>query len=361
MSIDGNIILRQFMRIALITDQHFGARNDSIQFHEYYKKFYEEFFFPTLQAQGIDTIVELGDIFDRRKYVNFDTLYRCHEYFFQPIIDNDWHLHCIVGNHDIYFKNTNRVNAPSLLIDDKHISVYDEPTIFQADDLNILFMPWINNSNYEEAMHYVENSGCSVCMGHLELKGFEMYKGAVIDAGLPHGTFKNFDMVMSGHFHHKSSRDNVHYLGAPYEMTWSDYNDDRGFHIFDTDTKELTYFKNPYTMFNKVYYDDLEGDSVLNVSFDHLTDTYVKLVVKNKDNPYLFDLFVDKVNASNPAHLQVVEDNFHLDLEGDDTIIDEAEDTITIINKYIDNLQLSDSKPMNDLFYDLYHEALSSE
>ena len=222
-------------------------------------------------------------------------------------------------------------------------------------------MPWINNSNYDEAMHYANNSACQVCMGHLELKGFEMYKGAVIDAGLPHGTFKNFDMVMSGHFHHKSSKDNIHYLGAPYEMTWSDYNDDRGFHIFDTETRELTYFKNPYTMFNKVFYDDLEGEKVLEQSFDHLTNTYVKVIVKNKDNPYLFDIFIDKLNAANPAHAQVVEDNFHLDIDVDENIIDEAEDTITIINKCIENLQLQNSKPMNDLFYDLYHEVLSAE
>ena len=351
------------MKIALITDQHFGARNDSIQFHEYYNKFYSEYFFPTLEAEGITEIVELGDIFDRRKYVNFDTLYRAREYFFDPIIAKNYKLHCIVGNHDIYFKNTNRVNAPMLLVEEAsdNIHVYDNPTVVNIDGLNILFMPWINNANYEEAMASVENSPAQVCMGHLELKGFEMYKGAVIDAGMPHSTFKKFDMVMSGHFHHKSTRDNVHYLGAPYEMTWSDYNDDRGFHIFDTDTRELTYYKNPYTMFNKIYYDDLEGDKVLDQTFGHLTNTYVKVIVKNKDNPYLFDLFIDKLNSANPAHAQVVEDNFHLDMEDDDTIIDEAEDTITIINKYIDNLQLQNSKPMNDLFYDLYNEVLSAE
>lgn len=349
------------MKVALITDQHFGARNDSIQFHEYYKKFYQEFFFPILLENGIDTIVELGDIFDRRKYVNFDTLYRAREYFFDPIIHNGYELHCIVGNHDIYFKNTNRVNAPTLLIEEAgdRIHVYDEPTVCNLDGLNVLFMPWINPSNHEEAIHYVQNSGCDVCMGHLELKGFEMYKGAIIDHGMERNIFSRFDMVMSGHFHHKSSRDNVHYLGAPYEMTWSDYNDDRGFHIFDTNTRELTFFKNPYTMFNKIYYNDIDGENVLDQNFDYLKDTYVKLIVKNKDNPYLFDMFVDKLNAANPAHAQVVEDNLYLDLEDDDSIIDEAEDTLTIINNYIDNLHLQDSRHMVELFNDLYNEVIS--
>ena len=349
------------MKIALITDQHFGVRNDSIQFHEYYKKFYQEFFFPTLREMGVTDIVELGDIFDRRKYVNFDTLSRCREYFFDPIARNGLSLHCIVGNHDIYFKNTNRVNAPDLLLGEFDMHVYSEPTEVDFDGTSILMMPWINTQNYDVAMYAIEKSKSQICLGHLEFQGFEMYRGAVIDHGLSHKAFEKFDMVCSGHFHHKSTKDNINYLGAPYEMTWSDYDDPRGFHIFDTETKELTYFQNPYIMFHKVFYDDAQGEQILQQKFDHLKDTHVKVIVKNKDNPYMFDLFIDKLNSSNPAHMQVVEDNFNLDIDVDDNIVDEAEDTITIIRKYIDNLQLKDNKPLNDLFYDLYHEALSVE
>ena len=349
------------MKLALITDQHFGVRNDSIQFHEYYTKFYEEFFFPTLREMGIRDIVELGDIFDRRKYVNFDTLSRCRDYFFDPIARDGLSLHCIVGNHDIYFKNTNRVNAPELLLGEFDMHVYSEPTEVDFFDTTILMMPWINSQNHDIAMYAIDQSKSDICLGHLEFQGFEMYRGAVIDHGLSHKSFQKFDMVCSGHFHHKSSKDNIHYLGAPYEMTWSDYDDPRGFHILDTETKELTFYQNPFTMFHKVFYDDTDGDSVLKENFEHLTDAHVKVVVKNKDNPYLFDLYIDRINSANPAHMQVVEDNFNLDIEDDEDIVDEAEDTITIIRKYIDTLQLSDSKPMNDLFYDLYHDALSIE
>lgn len=369
------------MKIALITDQHFGVRNDSIQFHNYYEKFYSEVFFPTLEERGIKDIIELGDIFDRRKYVNFDSLKRCNDYFFGPIYGKGINLHCIVGNHDTYFKNTNAVNAPDLLLgwmkdkppcaknsnilNTSEMFVHAHPSNdFDFDGCKIMFMPWINSSNYDCAMDTIKNSNADVCMGHLELRGFEMYKGAAIDAGISHSLFKKFDMVMSGHFHHKSSRDNVHYLGSPYEMTWSDYNDDRGFHIFDTETRELEYIKNPYSMFHKVFYDDTVNDTdyILNTTdYSYLKDTYVKVVVKNKESPYVFDVFIDRLNAANPAHLQVVEDNLHLDLDSSDQIIDEAEDTITTINKYIENLGLSNPKPMNDLFYDLYHDALSNE
>ena len=350
------------MKIALITDQHFGARNDSVHFHEFFSKFYKEFFFPYLDEHGIQTIIELGDIFDRRKYVNFDTLSRCRDYWFDQIEQRGIELHCIIGNHDIYFKNTNRVNAPSLLMGEyDNMHVYDEPAIVNFDGLDILMMPWINNENYEEAMDSIKNSHCSVCMGHLEMQGFAMYKGAFNDHGLNHKVFSEYDMVMSGHFHHKSTKDNVYYLGSPYEMTWSDYNDDRGFHVFDTETKDLTYVKNPYIMFHKVFFDDVGVDDI--PDFTYLKDTYVKVIVKNKNNPYVFDLFMDKLNAAEPVHVQVVEDNLNLDVGDEGDFIDEAEDTMTIVKKYIEGLSLNDAQTKNvsSMFNDLYQEVLSAE
>jgi metallophosphoesterase superfamily enzyme len=116
------------MKIALITDQHFGARNDSNHLHNHFAKFYSECFFPHLEKEGITNIIELGDIFDRRKFVNYDSLYRCRDYFFNPIKEKGYTLHCIVGNHDIYFKSTNRVNSPKLLLSEYDFPIYDSAT-----------------------------------------------------------------------------------------------------------------------------------------------------------------------------------------------------------------------------------------
>jgi DNA repair exonuclease SbcCD nuclease subunit len=352
------------MKIALITDQHIGVRADSTQFHNFFERFYSNVFFPYLKEHNITTIMQLGDLFDRRKYVNFDSLDRSRKYFFDPIKENDITLHCIVGNHDVYYKNTNRVNSPILLLKDYGFNIYEEATDVELGGLKVLMLPWINVSNYNESMSIVNNTDARVVFGHLEFKGFEMYRGAMNDHGLSHTDFKRFDLVCSGHFHTKSNKDNVHYLGAPYEMTWSDYDDPRGFHIFDTETLELTYIKNPYKMFHKMFYDDTVADeSLLQNDFSYIKDTFIKVVVKNKDNPYLFDLYMDKINSNEPAHIQIVEDNFNLNLEDDEELVDEAQDTITIIKKYISNLSLSDTmtKQIETLFYDLYQEALSQE
>ena len=45
-------------------------------------------------------------------------------------------------------------------------------------------------------------------------------------------------------------------LGNPYQMFWNDVDDKRGFHIFDTETNELEFIENPYTIFERIYYED---------------------------------------------------------------------------------------------------------
>lgn len=357
------------MKIAILGDTHFGSRNDHQAFHDYFEKFYTDVFFPYMKENKIKHIIQLGDLFDRRKYVNFYTLKRAKDYFFDPIVDNDLQMYVFVGNHDTYFKNTNEVNSPELLLQDyhKHIQVYSEPTnlYLEHEITPLALLPWVCSGNYVECMEFVENTQAQILFGHLELAGFEMYRGAVNDHGMDSNLFKKFDMVMSGHFHHKSSRGNIHYLGTPYEMTWSDYNDPRGFHIFDTETRELEFIENPYKMFQKWFYNDAawEDQSHIN-SFDFASvkDTFVKVIIKSKTNPYWFDMFIDRLEKAGALDIQVVDDNLNLQLEDDGDIIDEAEDTLTILKNYAGSINSTvDNAELNKFLSDLYAEALTVE
>jgi DNA repair exonuclease SbcCD nuclease subunit len=351
-------------KIALITDTHFGARNDSEVLANHFDKFYSEVFFPYLVENGIKEIVHLGDAFDRRKYINFQSLSRCKKYFYDHLIKNNLFLHEIVGNHDTYFKNTNDVNSPDLLLGeyDTYMGIYADPAEVTIDGRKIAFMPWICADNYDVAMELIAESSASVLMGHLELSGFEMHRGAVHVGGMTAEVFSKFDVVMSGHFHHRSSRGNIHYLGCPYEMTWSDYGDQKGFHIFDTETTELTFVPNPLALFHKVTYNDMkwpDASWIDGFDFSNLTDTFVKVIVTNKNNPYWFDLFMNKIEKANPAHVQIVDDNLNLDMVDDADILEDIDDTMTILTKSIESLQLDvDKTRLDTLFKSLYNEAM---
>lgn len=352
------------MQIALITDQHFGARGDSEGFHNFFDKFYTNQFFPYLKENNIDTVIDLGDTFDRRKYINYNTLHRCKKYWFDQIEKNKINLHIIVGNHCTFFKNTNEINSPNLLLKEyTTIKSYYEPAEVTIDGLEVAFLPWICSGNYTNTMDFIDSTRAQVAFGHLEITGFEMYRGAVNDHGFSGDIFNKFDMVMSGHFHHKSSRGNIHYLGCPYEITWSDWNDPKGFHIFDTDTRELTFIPNRYIMFHKIHYDDAQDnmDSVLDLDTSKLAGSMVKVIVREKNNPYWFDMFIDKIEKAGVLDLQVVEDNLYLNLEDDSDIIDEAEDTLTILRKYTDQFTNVDKSKLDNFLSTLYQEALSLE
>lgn len=351
------------MKIALITDTHWGARGDSNVFAEFFNEFYYNYFFPYLEQNNISRIFHLGDIVDRRKYINFVTA-RHLKKFVETCHKKDIWLDVIVGNHDTSFKNTNDVNSMHELFShsEYNIRYFSDPTEVEIDGTKIGVLPWVCSGNYDESMKFLADTNAQILFGHLEIQGFEMYKGSVNDHGFTPAMFDKFDVVCSGHFHHKSTKGNINYLGAPYEMSWSDYNDVRGFHIFDTDTRELTFIENPYTMFSKLHYNDSGKtmEDVLNVDFSEYKGKYVKVITHTKSNPYWFDKFIESLEKSGAVDIQVVEDNLNLNLEEDEDIVNEAEDTVTILKKVVDQMDTNvDKKRLDNFLVSLYNEALS--
>jgi DNA repair exonuclease SbcCD nuclease subunit len=237
------------MKVAILTDTHFGARNDSHDFDTYFRKFYDEVFFPYLDKTQIKTLLHLGDVFDRRKYINFNTLRSCKEYFFEQLKKRDIDMKVIPGNHDTYYKNTNEVNSLDLLLREySNIEIIEQPTVIELGGRVVSFIPWLCADNYDASMTVIQQPA-DVCFGHFEIAGFDMFRGAKNEAGMDRKVLKHFKKVLTGHFHHRSTDDNVYYLGSPYGFTWSDYDDKRGFHVLDTATLDLEFIENPFEIF----------------------------------------------------------------------------------------------------------------
>jgi len=349
------------MKIAILGDTHFGMRGDSIAFHNHYRDFYLKTFFPYLIQHGIDTIFQLGDLFDRRKYISFQTLALCRRYFFDQLVKHNIQCRVLLGNHDIFFKNTLEVNSPDLLLKEyeKHVILYDKPSMWMGVDI----IPWICKDNELEVMDFMKRSENQVCFGHFELSGFEMDRGNICYDGMDPNSLNKYDLVLSGHFHHKSNNGSIVYVGTPGEMTWADYNDDRGFHIFDTESRELTFISNPERMFYKIKYNDdnMFYNDIVNANYSHLTGKFLKIVVEKRNNSFLFDTLIDSITKASPLEIAVVED-FSEIIDNVEVDIDQAEDTITILNKYVDGLTLPvESDKIKTVLRDVYTQALSME
>ena len=162
--------------------------------------------------------------------------------------------------------------------------------------------------------------------------------------------FSKFDLVCSGHYHHRSTKGNITYLGNPYQLYWNDYGCDRGFHVLNTDTKKLTFVKNPNTMFNKIWYRD---DETAKINYKSLKGSYVKLIVEKKEDQVLFDKTFKKIVDADPVDLKVIEDNFIVLDEVDESV--ETEDTLSILHKCVSEIDNKDE--VFGILKSLYVEA----
>ena len=340
------------MRVAIITDTHYGCRKGSKLFQDYFEQFYKNVFFPTLEKEEITTVLHLGDAFDSRKSIDYQSLEWTKRVVLDPLLKYD--VHMLVGNHDAYYKNTNSVNSPSLLLQNySNIKTYSDPEVIKIGNLNVLLIPWICADNEEKTLRLIKNSGCKVAMGHLELNGFQAHRGHTMDDGMDSIVFDNFTKVFSGHYHTRSNNGTVFYLGNPYEIFWNDVNDTRGFHIFDTETLEHTPVNNPYKMYCIIYYDD---DNYQTFDTREYENKIVKVIVRKKSNTKKFEKFIDKLYTSNVYELKIVE-NLQIE-ENEDFEAYESEDTLSILNRYVEESEISlDKSIVQKMLHEIYREA----
>ena len=340
------------MRVAIITDTHYGCRKGSKLFQDYFEQFYKNVFFPTLEKEEITTVLHLGDAFDSRKSIDYQSLEWTKRVVLDPLLKYD--VHMLVGNHDAYYKNTNSVNSPSLLLQNySNIKTYSDPEVIKIGNLNVLLIPWICADNEEKTLRLIKKSGCKVAMGHLELNGFQAHRGHIMDDGMDSIVFDNFTKVFSGHYHTRSNNGTVFYLGNPYEIFWNDVNDTRGFHIFDTETLEHTPVNNPYKMYCIIYYDD---DNYQTFDTREYENKIVKVIVRKKSNTKKFEKFIDKLYTSNVSELKIVE-NLQIQ-ENEDFEAYESEDTLSILNRYVEESEISlDKSIVQKMLHEIYREA----
>ena len=344
------------MKVAIITDTHYGAKKGSKYLHDYFELFYKNVFFPALEEHGVEAVIHMGDAFDSRKSIDYQSLEWSKRVVFNQLKKYD--VHMIVGNHDTYYKNTNEVNSPELLLQTyTNIKTYSKPTEVNVGGLDILFLPWINQENEELSFKTIKKTSCKCAMGHLELQGFRVNRQLIMEHGLESKLFEKFDHVFSGHYHTRSSDGKIFYLGNPYEMYWTDVNDTRGFHIFDTETLELIPINNPYKLFYNIYYEDTPYQVFDATEYEN---KIVKVIVRKKSKPKDFEKFIDKLYTAGIQDLKIIE-NFEVQ-ENEDFEIDEEENTMSILNRYIDKAEFEfDKNIIKGIFQDLYRQSCEVE
>lgn len=350
------------MKIAIINDTHFGGRNDSQNLYHIQREFFEKQFFPYLKKNNIDQIIHAGDIFCRRKYINFRSLDFFNEVFVQNVVKENIKVDIIVGNHDVFWKDNNNLNSPNLLINHlDNFNIFIDTVEQEYDGRKILLCPWLCRENFHESMKLVKKTDAEICIGHFEFNGFNLLPGVKSEDGMSKKEFEKFYMVLSGHYHTKSDDGQVFYLGAQYPMNWSDYDDPKFFHILDTEKMTLKAIKNKREYYHKVVYNDKENDyNKFNVK--KYDNCHVKMIIEQRDKPLMYENLINRFHKSDVEDLKIIEkENF--EYEEDEADFDEVEDMMTVLNSYVSNITLEDDEKtkVKSLMSNLYTEALSED
>lgn len=347
-------------QIAIITDIHFGVRNDSKFFLDNFEKFYSNAFFPTLIERGVKTVLILGDTWENRKTLNLNTFARSQEMFFDKLLELGIDVKIIYGNHDVYYKNNNGVNSVDMLGRIyPNIEVVPDHKVFEFDDLKVGMLSWVNNENFHSSMKFIQEADCSILCGHFEIKSFDMIRGVACENGFDKSIFDRYEAVYSGHFHTISTDGRILYVSNPSQTNWSDYGLKKGFRLLDTQTKELTFIQNPFDIYAKIAYND-EID-VVNFDYSEFQDKIVRVYIQSfaQTNQQKVNLFVERLNqfahATDVFEIDESMTGGEMNSEG----VDFA-DTTQVISKYINDVvdsELVDRNKLLMMFMDLYHEA----
>jgi DNA repair exonuclease SbcCD nuclease subunit len=239
------------MQTYIIGDIHFGIKTDTF-FIDYQIAQFNKIIDHIIESE-IKNVIILGDVFDNRRHIDINT--------FDKISDSldkleSLNVYIIIGNHDAYFKTSNRVNSISTLLKKYNFNIIDKIQEIEIDNVSCLFVPWMHKNNHDESLKTITNSTADYCFGHFAINDFYLVRGIKESNGIKQSTFKNFKFVFSGHFHLKDIQKNIINVGSFVQLNWNDYEDKKQIILLDSEKKDFKKIEIVDDIFEKIFITD---------------------------------------------------------------------------------------------------------
>lgn len=355
------------MQVLIIGDLHWGARSDNVAFLEHYAAYFRDQFFKILRVLKPDAVVQVGDVFDKRSYLNVNTLYYARKYFIDPLRESGIPSYVLTGNHDTYFKNTSRVNSLQEVYGCCHSQSPSFQVIWEPLETEFgLLVPWIAPDEQENSLLAIEHSKARYCFGHFDIPGFYMSGGKKSEHGFQRSMFAKFTRVISGHYHGRQNDGNIFYCGVPYEKSWEDHGQWIGIHLLDTDTGAIKAIPNPVRMHYQLDFTDGALSEASDIDPSNLEKKIVRLVVHDTKHAVKLERLIQKISAAKPESLSVVHKALTINSEQvlEEIKVADPDDTVTTITNYIDRLDgvpATERTQVKDLLLTLHSQAIQSQ
>jgi hypothetical protein len=142
-------------------------------------------------------------------------------------------------------------------------------------------------------------------------------------------------------------------------MTWNDYDDPRGIHIFDTDTGETEFVPCPFTLFTTLVYDE---DKVDVKRMPDIQNKYVKLLVEKRTDFKKYDKYVTALHTIGAHDIKIIEDFSQFNSVEVKVDANGLNDTPTLLRQYVDDTDTDlDKDRLKRELHQLYLEAQAIE
>lgn len=335
-------------KIALISDIHYGCRNNSENYLSIIDNFFRVTLRKTIEERNITDVRILGDLFDCRNNVNvrtMNTVLSMFRWYSQDLPHIKFKI--LLGNHDIYYKNRIDINSIECLRSEPNIEIIDEITIEKINDKKIITFPWIVEGSDIEARFKAYCNGSEtfdVCFGHFEIRGFEITKGRLDEEGNEQSKYSNFKRVFSGHYHIRSTKKHITYLGCPYQLTWNDYGDKKGIHIYEVNTGETEFVENTDSpSFHFIDIKDVIKNNKKEIS--KFNGNFIKLVIDKKYKELEIMRAMTKAESLNPLKLDI-ENRYIEEINDEDSDLDisKSSDPLSFFTEYVNNIEIDDEE-----------------
>jgi len=307
----------------IVTDTHLGYKGGSDEYHNIAISLFNRIV-EVAKENGIKSLIHGGDFFDSRKAIPVRTIPIALDIISLLKTQFDM-IYILAGNHDIHYKD--KIDPTSLDIFMGHsdgVTIVKSPIVVGN---NIHLQPWLI-----DGFKHMSDYSNAYLIGHFEMSGITINRaGTISKVGISTSDFKDYKMVLSGHYHTRSTTGNITYLGSPYHMTFNDEGD-RGFYIFDDIDGSLELI--PFTEYPKFIifeYDKIDMSKV--------NGNNIKVIFTDDIGTAKINTINNKIYESCPNQLFVefsFKESFNNDIVSDQSI-DEIIDIRSIEKKYLDS------------------------
>jgi DNA repair exonuclease SbcCD nuclease subunit len=327
-----------YNRIFLISDLHFGVRANSLEWLKNQLDFFYNLYIPYLKEnkQPNDILFILGDWFDGRQLLDINVMNKSIDLVFD--LSEIMPIYFITGNHDIYKKNDTDVNSLAAFRFIPNVTIYEQPALLTNGNTKILVLPWIGNSEKEEAI--AKNNHSDYIFAHADITGFHYDNGRTIVKGAKLRGIKGVKRLFSGHIHKRQENKDAIYIGSPYSTKRSDIGNKKGFYVFDPQNNKADFISNKISpVFQRIIMEDLIEWS-LEKTFKILENNYTDIIVPDK-YIHLFNLtrFIELLEGCNYKKIETVGEKKRLEESfGELMNGEEIKDIISLLENSIDDM-----------------------